>query len=135
MQKSDFEQILQFFPGKSELQREVDKTQWERQFCYIDFRGLHKNLQRKDWKLKFQEDDEDIWYKYIMFFIISREILGKKNKLLNNKKMLTVKLQKRAKMIIDNLMRFSNYERVIREFYDVDLELMQEIAKSGESLL
>ena len=135
MQKSDFEQILQFFPGKSELQREVDKTQWERQFCYIDFRGLHKNLQRKDWKLKFQEDDEDIWYKYIMFFIISREILGKKNKLLNNKKMLTVKLQKRAKMIIDNLMRFSNYEKVIREFYDVDLELMQEIAKSGESLL
>ena len=134
MRKWDFEEILHHMPGKRQLQNEIDSAQWEREFCYINFSGVHRNLQKKDWKLDLK-DDEERWYQYIMFSIISKSILGESEKLLTNKKMLTVKSQKIAKLILSKLEHFSNYETVFNEFCDVELEILQKFARSSNTLL
>lgn len=131
MTKGEFLQILEAFPGKTELARCTVPEQLKQRYSYVDLGKVAGYINRHGFKLNLP-DNQEIWFKFLAFVVITTE-----NEIeLAAEKALLRTSQKVAKRICERLnQQFHGGKEIIQDLCGIDMGELIEFARSGEPFL
>ena len=129
--RSEFLKLLESFPGKAELARATSVEALRKEFAYVNFEKIAKQVNLKSFKLNLP-DDENVWYKFMSFLVLATEneveVYGQESLLHTSEKV--------AERIIDKFNeKFHMGQNIICGFCGIELNELIEFAKSGEEIL
>lgn len=132
LKNSDFLNLLESFPGKTELQRSESIEEFVLEQAYIDFDDLFQKMKKRSFRVNIPKNEE-IWFKFLSFMVIFDQYCDNIPK---TKEFLDLTSQKILKKICCQFDKcFCDGDNIISDVRGIHPDELIEFAKRGEALL